>query len=122
MRGCNEAVLADPATMGWRGSEALPSHRLGMTRLGTPLGHPDFVGAQLAMFSAHHHTLLARIPMVEDVQSVRLFLVQGVSIRAIYSGSQMTGAFCQSAEVWQCFCRILQMSSEHGEISSELVP
>ena len=63
------AVLADPAAVVWRGSEDLPSHRRGIKVLGTPLGHQDFVRAQLEMLSAHHHTLLARIPMVEDVQS-----------------------------------------------------
>ena len=54
---------------GVAGSEDLPSHRRGIKVLGTPLGHQDFVRAQLEMLSAYHHTLLARIPMVEDVQS-----------------------------------------------------
>ena len=58
------AVLADPAAVVWPGSAALPSHRRGIKVLGTPLGHQDFVCAQLEMISAHHHTLLARIPMV----------------------------------------------------------
>ena len=78
------AVLADPAPVVWWGSEDLPSHRRGIKVLGTPLGHQDFVRAQLEMLSAHHHTLLARIPMVEDVQSAWLFLVHCASARANY--------------------------------------
>ena len=49
---------------------------------GTPLGHQDFGRAQLEMLSACHHTLLARIPMVEDVQSAWLLLVHCASARA----------------------------------------
>ena len=75
------AVLADPAAVVWRGSEDLPSHRCGIKVLGTPLGHQDFVRVQLEMLSAHHHTLLAHIPMVEDVQSAWLLLVHCASAR-----------------------------------------
>ena len=58
------------------------SPRGGIKVLGKPHGHQDFVRAQLEMLSAHHHTLLARIPMVEDVQSAWLLLVHCASARA----------------------------------------
>ena len=113
------AVLADPAAVVWRGSAALPSHRRGM--LGTPLGHQDFVCAQLVMLSAYHHTQLARIPTVEDVQSAWLVLVPCASARANCVARvvelQVAEAFGQrhDAGVWQSLCRILQISPEQGE-------
>ena len=36
----------NPEAKVWRGSE-LPTHKQGMKVLGTPLGHPDYVAAQL---------------------------------------------------------------------------
>ena len=73
------AVLADLAAVVWRGSEDLQSHRRGIKVFWTPLGHQDFVRARLEMLSAHHHTLLARIPMVEDVQSAWLLRANHVA-------------------------------------------
>ena len=53
-----------------RGSE-LPTQKQGMKVLGTPLGHPDFVAAQLQ-----------RIPRVPDLQSAWLLLLHCASPRA----------------------------------------
>ena len=50
---------------GCRCSEALRSCqciRRGMKVLGTPLGHTEFIKAQLEMLTAEHQTLLHRIP------------------------------------------------------------
>ena len=122
------AVLADPAAVVWRGSEDLPSHRRGIKVLGTPLGHQDYVRAQLEMLSAHHHTLLARIPMVEDVQSAWLLLVHCASARANHVvrvvEPQMAAAFCQrhDAGVWECLCRILHISPEQGDDVTASMP
>ena len=71
--------------------------------VGTPLGHQDFVRAQFEILSAHHHTLLARIPMVEDVQSAWLLLVHCASARANCVARvvepQMAAAFCRDVGV-----------------------
>ena len=62
------AQQSDPEARVWRGSE-LPMHQQGVTILGTPLGHPDFVSAQLQRKIQNHRILLERIPAVTDVQS-----------------------------------------------------
>ena len=49
----------------WIGS-GIPSHQQGV-KIYTPLGHPDFVAAQLQRVSAEHQTLFQRIPSVADV-------------------------------------------------------
>ena len=86
--GCDElertAAVADPTAVVWRGSEELPSCRRGIKILGTPLGHQDFVTAQLEMLTAEHQTLLCRIPLVQDVQAAWLLLVHCAAARAKY--------------------------------------
>ena len=112
----------------WRGSEDLPSHRRGIKVLGTPSGHLEFVRAQLEMLNAHHHTLLARIPIVEDVQSAWLLLVHCASARANYVARvvepQMAATFCQrhDAWVWECLCRIFHIGDDFvGTVSMPFV-
>ena len=115
------AVLADPAAVVWRGSEDLPSHRRGIKVLGTPFGHQDIVRAQLEMLSAHHHTLLARIPMHGRGCAVGVVASGSLRICANYVARvvepQMAAAFCQrhDAGVWECLCRILHISPEQGD-------
>ena len=113
------AAVADPTAVVWRGSEALPSCRRGIKVLGTPLGHQDFVTAQLEMLTAEHQqTLLCRIPLVQDVQAAWLLLVhcaitwpewwsQGLPNPPV--GGTMLG--CGSV----CLCTILQISPDQGE-------
>ena len=114
------AVLADPAPVVWWGSEDLPSHRRGIKVLGTPLGHQDFVRAQLEMLSAHHHTLLARIPMVEDVSRRGCFWftahLLGRTMWLEVVEPQMAAAFCQrhDAGVWECLPHISRARGRRG--------
>ena len=71
--GCHrlqaEAVLSDPTAVVWRGAEELARCRRGMKVLGTPLGHSEYIQAQLEMQAIEHQTLLDRISLIEDVQS-----------------------------------------------------
>ena len=112
---------ADPTAVVWRGSEALPPCRRGIKVLGTPLGHQDFVTAQLEMLTAEHQTLLCRIPLLHDVQAAWLLLVHCAAARANYVARVVEPGsaepFCQrhDAGLWQCLCAILQISPDQGE-------
>ena len=52
----------------WRGDATLPTEDQGVTILGTPLGHPDFVEASLWAKSREHDTLFDRLVAVPDLQ------------------------------------------------------
>ena len=57
-------VALDPEfTTVWRGG----GEHQGVVILGTPLGHEDFVRAQLEHIVEEHNVLLERIPSVTDV-------------------------------------------------------
>ena len=77
------AQQSDPEARVWRGSE-LPLDQQGVTILGTPLIHPDFVSAQLQQKIQDHRILLERIPAVTDVQSAWSLLLHCASARANY--------------------------------------
>ena len=123
--GCDElertATVAEPTAVVWRGSEDLPSCRRGIKILGTPLGHQDFVTAQLEMFTAEHQTLLCRIPLVQDVQAAWLLLVHCAAARAncvarvVEPGS--AEPFCRRHDAGLCsvcaqFCRSHQIKGK----------
>ena len=63
----------------WRGDPALPFHKQGVTILGTPLGHPAFVQAQLSEKVAEHATLLERIPVLGSCSCFALHQEQTAS-------------------------------------------
>ena len=54
----------------------------GIKVLGTPLGHIEFIQAQLEMLTAEHQTLLHRVPLIEDVQFAWSILVHCAAARA----------------------------------------
>ena len=56
----------DPEARVWTGSGAAEQ---GIIILGTPLGHDEFVRAQLELKSRDHDLLLSRIPSLSDLQS-----------------------------------------------------
>ena len=62
------ARAADADENVWQDSQ-LPLHEQGIKRLGTPLGHPEFVLAHLDRITTEHRTFLERIPSVPDLQS-----------------------------------------------------
>ena len=53
--------LLNPPVVVWRGDSALPPDQRGVTILGTPLGHLDFVKAQLRAKAEEHRILLNRV-------------------------------------------------------------
>ena len=68
------ARALDPEfTTVWRGGGE-PAHQ-GIMILGTPLGHVDFVRAQLEHIVDEHNVLLERIPSLPDVQSTWALLL-----------------------------------------------
>ena len=85
----------------------IPTAQQGVKVLGTPIGHPDFVAAQLEAVRREHKVLLDRIPSVSDVQCAWLFLVHCASARACYYlrtfNPSMVGG------LWQCSRNILQL-------------
>ena len=89
------AQQSDPEARVWRGSE-LPLHQQRVTILGTPLGHPDFISAQLQQKIQDHKILLERIPAVTDVQSAWSLLLHCPQ---------------HGQGIWQCCCEILGVSS-----------
>ena len=62
------AEQLDPEARVWTGSE-VPAAEQGIIILGTPLGHDEFVRAQLELKSREHGLLLSRIPSLSDLQS-----------------------------------------------------
>ena len=86
--------------------------------LGTPLGHPDFVRAQLVETTRRHQTLLDRIPAVRDVQSAWALLLHCAGARANYLlrivRPDLVRSFAERHDrgLWQCLARILGRSAE----------
>ena len=58
----------------WRGDSGLPAEQQGVTILGTPLGHVEFVKSQLRAKSEEHGVLLSRVEAVSDLQCAWLIL------------------------------------------------
>ena len=80
-RGCSEQRFLQILQQWCGGDPRICHHIVVSSSVGDTSCHQDFVRAQLEMLSAHHHTLLACIPMVEDVQSAWLLLVHCASAR-----------------------------------------
>ena len=123
--GCHrlqaEAVLLDLRAVVWRGAEELPMHQQGMKVLGTPLGHTEFITAQLEMFTAEHETLLDRIPLIEDVQSAWSILVHCAAARANYVARVVepltARQLCERHDIgsWRRLCAVMQISPDQPE-------
>ena len=59
-----EARLADPTAVVWKGGEDVPQGSRGIRILGTPLGHSEYVVAQL------HTERLALVAVMRNVETV----------------------------------------------------
>ena len=68
----------------WRGDLSLPVEEQGIRVLGTPLGHREFVEAEVLRTSEEHTTLLDRIEAVPDLQCAWLILLFCAAARANY--------------------------------------
>ena len=114
--GCDElhrrAVLHDPTAQVWRGSD-LPTREQGIKVLGCPLGHADFVTAQLETIARKHPVFWQAIPNVRDVQSAWLLLLHCAAARAnfylrvVRPDLVVQFARTHDASLWQCMCAIL---------------
>ena len=106
------ARVLNPEAKVWRGSE-LPTHKQGMKVLGTPLGHPNYVAAQLQKILEKQHIFLQRIPSVPDLQSAWLLLLHCASPRTNYllrvlpPDQVWRYAQVHDDRLCQCFCALL---------------
>ena len=118
MQGITESF--DPTALVWRGSE-LSTFQQGMKVLATPLGHPDFVRANLEWKSISHQWFLDRIPLMEDVQASWLLLVHCAAALANYMTRVLEPAssleFCERNDLalWHCLCNIMQISPSQAQ-------
>ena len=89
--GCDNLQIAaervDPNARVWRGEG--PSAEQGIRVLGIPVGHVDFVEAQLRGTTEKHRVLYERILQVQDLQSAWLLLL--FCARGIRDGSVRKG-------------------------------
>ena len=112
------AQAEDPHANVWRGSE-VATERQGLLLLGAPLGHPDFVAAQLRKTSEEHEQFLARIPSLQDLQAAwLLLLVHCANARANYLlrvvPPDLVAGFAQAhdARLWSCLFQILGVAED----------
>ena len=78
------ARIHDPKATVWRGDVSLPTVEQGVRILGTPLGHPEYVRAQLASLSVVHDQLLQKVPTIPDLQCAWMLLLYCCAARANY--------------------------------------
>ena len=103
----------DPNFVVWRGDATLPTEDQGVTILGTPLGHPDFVEASLQAKSREHDTLFDRLVAVPDLQCAWLLLLFCASTRANYMLRVVHPEFSHGfaarhdSRVWSTLTRLL---------------
>ena len=117
------AEASDPSARVWRGSD-IPTHRQGIRVLGAPVGHPDFVRAQLETTQAEHQVLLDRIPSLPDLQSAWSLLVHCAASRANYFlrvvppelGEEFASAHDRS--LWACLCNMMGISEDACEATA----
>ena len=112
------AQQEDPEARVWTGSD-VPLEQQDIRILGTPLGHGEFVRAQLEMKSREHDVSL-EIPSVEDLQCAWALLLLRASARANF----LLRVICpdlarQFAErhderIWTCLCHILGVPNGIG--------
>ena len=107
----------------WTGSH-VPAVEQGILILGTPLGHDEYVRAQLELKSSEHDVLLSRIPSVADVQSAWALLLHCASARANYLlrvvRPDLVRQFAarHDESIWTCLCQILGVPSDECDITA----
>ena len=100
----------------WRGSE-VATERQGLLLLGAPLGHPDFVAAQLPE-NVKGTRAVSVTPSLPDVQAAWLLLVHCANARANYLlrvvPPDLVAGFAQAHDVrlWSCLFHILGVAED----------
>ena len=97
----------NPPVVVWQRDSALPPDQRGVTILGAPLGHLDFVKAQLRAKAEEHRILLNRVEAMTDLQCAWLILSFCCVTRANYylrtiqpEGSEEFAAAHDTAVCW----------------------
>ena len=109
-------LRVDPEARVWRGDVSQPLSEQGLKILGTPVGQPEFVRAELAKLLVKHQVLMDRIPAVNDLQSAWLLLTFCNPCQFLPSQCPtqvaLEFATAHDANVWQCFCGLLDFHPE----------
>ena len=66
------------------GCGGLPTHEQGILALGIPVGHVEYVQAQLLSTTEEHKTFYQRIQSVQDLQSAWFLFLFCANTRATY--------------------------------------
>ena len=104
----------------WTGSE-VPAAEQGIIILGTPLGHDEFVRAQLELKSREHDLLISRIPSLSDFLFAWAFLLHCASSRANYLlrviRPDLVRHFAERHDesIWTCLCQILGVHNDESD-------
>ena len=110
----------DPEARVWTGSE-VPAAEQGIIILGTPLGHDEFVRAQLELKSREHDLLLSRILSLSDLLSAWALLLHCASSRANYLlrviRPDLVRHFAERHDesIWTCLCQILGVHNDESD-------
>ena len=94
-----------------------PAHQA-IVILGTPLGHEDFVRAQLEPIVDEHNVLLERIPSVPMSSPLGALLLHCANARANYAlrvvRPDLVRHFAQAhdAGLWRCLCAIVRVGED----------
>ena len=101
------ARITDPDAIVWRGDRF--GEDQGVPILGTPLGHPDHVRAQLQSSSATHDQLIAKVPTLPDLQCVWMVLLYCCAARATLCGlcTQSCRQVLQPTMLRRCLSQLL---------------
>ena len=98
---------------------AVPTHEQGITILGTPLGHEDFVQGQLDEKIDEHRVLLDRISKVPDLQCAWLLLLlcaasrANYMLRVVHPALSFRFAQMRDAGIWECFHALARPVTQH---------
>ena len=130
--GCHLLTAAarrvDPTAVVWRGDPTLPADQRGMKVLGTPLGHSEYVDAQLRHITAEHQILLDRIPHVSDLQCAWLLLLfcaasrPNYVLRVLHPDATREFAAHHEKGVRRCLSRLLGVVLPDGAWNLATIP
>ena len=130
--GCQHILRAGrqltPPVVVWRGDSAVPSDQQKVTILRTPLGHVDFVRAQLRAKIEEHRLLLDRVEAVPDLQCAWLILsFCGASranyyLRTIHPSGSEEFAGTHDAAIMRVFFRLLDIRGDQDTLNLASLP
>ena len=105
---------------------SLATRSTGDTILGTPLGHSDFVKAQLRGKAEEHGVLLDRVEAVPDLQRAWLVLsfccVTQAILRAIHPAGSEEFAGAHETAISRVFNRLLDIQGDQGTFNFASLP